>query len=1224
MVNRLVRLLRSLVIPILVINLLGASFAPINTVYADKLGVCGTPGKDGSTTTLSGVVNSYYPGAANVSIGSTSIPIGAARAGGGPAITAGDLLLVVQMQGADIDSTNTNNYGNGVGNGGTAINTVTYPTGDPDYAGGTVAANFSAGLYEYVVATGPVVGGFVPVSSGLENAYFYSNNSGGSSQGQRRFQVVRIPQYSNASLSGPVTALGWDGSTGGIVAIDVAGQLDWNGQSVDVSGLGFRGGGGRQLSGSGGLNWWDFRTLATATTNGSKGEGYAGTPRYLNDNGTLLDNGLEGYANGSYGRGGAGNAGGGSTDGNPGANDQNSGGGGGGNGGYGGMGGNSWSSGIVSGGYGGAPFPGTAPRLIMGGGGGAGTTNNGTGLAGGFSSSGRAGGGVVFIRSGTITGTGTINADGSDAPVRGDTDVVLNDGGGGGGAGGSIVVIALNGGGSIGTLTATAAGGQGGDAWPDQGGAGSRHGPGGGGGGGFIYTSGSVGAGSNVAGGINGISTTANDPFGATAGGAGILVTNVTSTDLPASISGANCVAVSLTTTKTTSTPSVVAGNTAVYTITVSNVAGISGASGVEISDLLPSGFTYASTDAVSLVSNAVRQTVSNPVVGSGNPTWGTFLIPGGGSVSITFTVDVGIATPSGTYQNPATSTFLDPVRTTPTDTLTSSYDPASSTGEDVTVVAPELSITKTSDSGGDSDGYVNSGDTITYTIEIENNSAVTHHDIVVTDAVPVGTSFVSGSVDGYQVIELDYRDDFDSGTTYNQSDGLTDWSGQSWTEVNDDGDPEGGTIRIIDGGDLLRLENPSGDYVYRTVPGDLSGKTVTLNTDFDEVGNFEGGDEFTIDVWDGANWQVIVSYTNDFEDPPALSADISGYANADTRIRYWSNATGNGPGEETIRIYYAQVLVEDVIAVNDVPINSPANIIESTDGYILNAGQTMTITYQVVVDDVQPGQTEITNVASTYSDEQLNTVEDDAIDTIYFGSLTVIKDALPNDSEDFSYTVTGTGLSAFTLDDDFGAVGEDLTYDTTATFTDLETGTYTIAETVPANWEVSDILCSGGTNSTVTIGAVGGFDTGDTDISIDLIDGEDITCTFENTYQNTATIGDYIWQDSDGEGDQDEVSAGIAGVTVQLVTAGLDGLFGTLDDVEVATDTTDANGAYDFTDLAADDYRVNVTDTGGVLTGYILTTANEPLDITLTDAEDYNDAEPGLIDCEGADGECR
>ena len=45
------------------------------------------------------------------------------------------------------------------------------------------------------------------------------------------------------------------------------------------------------------------------------------------------------------------------------ANDRNSGGGGGGNGGFGGMGGDAWNTAVASGGFGGAPFPGSAPRL---------------------------------------------------------------------------------------------------------------------------------------------------------------------------------------------------------------------------------------------------------------------------------------------------------------------------------------------------------------------------------------------------------------------------------------------------------------------------------------------------------------------------------------------------------------------------------------------------------------------------------------------------------------------------------------------------------------------------------------------------------------------------------------------------------------------------------------------------------------------------------------------
>ena len=101
--------------------------------------------------------------------------------------------------------------------------------------------------------------------------------------------------------------------------------------------------------------------MSTNNANGSKGEGIAGTPRYVNYNFTLIDNVVEGYPSGSFARGAPGNAGGGATDSNPPANDQNAGGGGGGNGGPGGRGGNGWKTVGVSGGFGGSAFITTHP-----------------------------------------------------------------------------------------------------------------------------------------------------------------------------------------------------------------------------------------------------------------------------------------------------------------------------------------------------------------------------------------------------------------------------------------------------------------------------------------------------------------------------------------------------------------------------------------------------------------------------------------------------------------------------------------------------------------------------------------------------------------------------------------------------------------------------------------------------------------------------------------------
>jgi uncharacterized repeat protein (TIGR01451 family) len=628
------------------------------------------------------VVNTYYPGSTSATAGATSIVLDAAIGSSTP-IAEGDLLLIIQMQGADINSNNTGAYGDGVAN---------------DPARGQLSTNFSAGLYEYVVATNAVstAGGTVtirsgPIAGGLSNAYTNANNTGGTSQGQRRFQVIRVPQYSSATLTSGLTATPWNGRAGGVLVFDVAGPMNLGGATVSVDGLGFRGGAGRQLSGAGGNNT-DYRTVSTVDNSASKGEGLAGTPRYTFDSATstLVDNINEGYPRGSYARGAPGNAGGGGTDGSTTDNSQNSGGGGGGNGGLGGQGGNTWNSNLAVGGFGGATFSNTANRLVMGGGGGAGTTNNGTGsLAAGLSSSGGTGGGIVMVRAGSVSGTGTISANGANGLTP------LNDGGGGAGAGGSVLVVAASG--SLTGLSVRARGGRGGDAWPTMapgGTPGERHGPGGGGGGGFVALSSAAGS-LDVSGGANGITTTANDAYNATVGSTGLSVTTATLDQTPGIDPGTECVPV-LTPTKVTS-PTVgpvsinntVSGTTATYNITVSNAALRSTATNVAISDPLPSGFSYASTGTVTLNGGATRSPSSNPTVGDTTPNWGTFTLPTGGSVSITFTVNIAASVPSGTYQNPATATYLDPTRIVVTGTTSASYNSASSTGEDVAIVAP-------------------------------------------------------------------------------------------------------------------------------------------------------------------------------------------------------------------------------------------------------------------------------------------------------------------------------------------------------------------------------------------------------------------------------------------------------------------------------------------------------------------------------------------------------
>jgi uncharacterized repeat protein (TIGR01451 family) len=102
--------------------------------------------------------------------------------------------------------------------------------------------------------------------------------------------------------------------------------------------------------------------------------------------------------------------------------------------------------------------------------------------------------------------------------------------------------------------------------------------------------------------------------------------------------------------------------------------------------------------------------------------------------------------------------------------------------------------------------------------------------------------------------------------------------------------------------------------------------------------------------------------------------------------------------------------------------------------------------------------------------------------------------------------------------------------------------------------------------------------------------------------YRDLGAIGEIVWSDADGDGVRDFGEPGIAGVTLDLVIAGLDGLFGTPDDSVLATRTTAADGTYRFTAVPRGYYRVVVTDSGGVLSGF--TQTGDP-DATLDDQGD-------------------
>ena len=220
---------RSCVAAGLAVLLAVAAFAlnPPESVAAAGRG-CVAPGNDGPNATLTGVVNSYYPATASVAATATAISVGAPIGAASP-IAPGDLLLVIQMQDADISGTNAITYGDGAtGRGSTALR--------------------STGLYEYVAAISAVAAGTVTIAGsggggGLVNSYDFTTTLT-ATNGFRTFQVIRVPQYSSATVTAGLTAAAWNGAVhaGGVLAIDVAGALNLNTQTISVNQLGFKGG----------------------------------------------------------------------------------------------------------------------------------------------------------------------------------------------------------------------------------------------------------------------------------------------------------------------------------------------------------------------------------------------------------------------------------------------------------------------------------------------------------------------------------------------------------------------------------------------------------------------------------------------------------------------------------------------------------------------------------------------------------------------------------------------------------------------------------------------------------------------------------------------------------------------------------------------------------------------------------------------------------------------
>jgi hypothetical protein len=358
---------------------------------------------------------------------------------------AGDKVMLIQMDGATVDETNTGSFG--------SISSIGYVGNYEIHTITSVAGNTLTFQYQIMRDYDPVTGSV---------------------------QLVRIAHYADAKISSAgVTCDPYDpvAGLGGVFALMVDDTLYWEG-NVNVNHMGFPGGENNYDNSNCGIsnntdyaNYFYPWTTSTVNFNGAP-KGYGVGRRIINKEG---------------GRGRLANAGGG-------GNQHNAGGGGGGAYGKGGRGGirayprssffGPYCKGYMSG-LGaqelGPYYSNIENRVFLGGGGGAGHTANST--AGPTRGIGGAGGPIVLIKANYTQRTGSgaryINAYGQSAPTQG------SDGSGGGGGGGTVLLHINN---FVGTnvFHVRAYGGRGGaQSW--TGAIEDCMGPGGGGGGGVIW-----------------------------------------------------------------------------------------------------------------------------------------------------------------------------------------------------------------------------------------------------------------------------------------------------------------------------------------------------------------------------------------------------------------------------------------------------------------------------------------------------------------------------------------------------------------------------------------------------------------------------------------------------------------------------------------------------------------------------------------------------------------
>ena len=617
---------------------------------------------------------------------------------------------------------------------------------------------------------------------------------------------------------------------------------------------------------------------------------------------------------------------------------------------------------------------------------------------------------------------------------------------------------------------------------------------------------------------------------------------------------------------------------------------------GVTIEDTLPANWEYV-TDSTTIIRpdlSTLSGAGANPAIsGSGDRilTWSTTQTGGpmaeNRKIIVTFTARTTQAFNDGDLSENrvkavGSRTFGDP-STTQTFTVS-----------DFAMIAhtnSSMSVTKTSDV----DVAAFPGDTITYTVEIKNTGSSVLNNIAIYDPLPTGASYVANSSEiiGYVCSSTDnVRDEFTTRAYNRNSDGTVSWVGD-WVESDATQSPTAGNVQITTTGSReLRLASTS--FIYRQV--DLSSAcSAVLTLGYRTSNNLESTDLTYIEVAGSSSgpWTTALYFADDSSG--ILTYTIPGALRTSTTtvlIRVAAYGTNEYLYVDNVDITYTHNYIIGTFAAGD-----PPNCAKSGDLYLLVPGDTMTLTFQVTVDNPFPtGQNEITNTVYVNSSEIKIPISASVTDPV------VIPSALTGEVGDLVWLdINGDGIRdpgepglsnvQVTLKDRFGTP-------VASTFTDSN-GRYRFTGIAPGTGYYVEIT-SGLPPGLVQTAPAGRSDRRTN--AFDLAAGGvylDADLGF-TTAAGTGTVGDFVWNDANANGIQDSGELGIAGVTVLLYRdVDGDGVFepGGDDGAAVATAVTGPDGRYLFVGVTADDfgtydYFVYVDATQAALAGYDYTTS--------------------------------